>query len=334
MLTRLITQLCVIVTLAAAFSGLRGLEGNFLRSPVVGILAHPPTKYIPYPYVLEYNVKYLESVGIQAVPLHYDDPNLKSLLAKISGVLFTGGSLDADLRFGHPYVDAAKMIYDYAVDRYANNDPFPIFGICEGHQLLALLAAGTHEVILESQYTTRNVALPIKFVEKGGDMLKSLPRHVREILQTQNVTANIHSNGVPPEMWKTYKQLREQFKMTSTSEDPVNHKIFSASMESRAGRAPMYSVEFHPEMINYVWHPALTGALPKTAESALAANSLALFIGKIYRGKPHRFDDLTQLAKAFFRKESLLCPTGAVLVYGFCHYNISSHHSTTGWTLV
>ncbi|KAF4677701.1 hypothetical protein FOL47_010922 [Perkinsus chesapeaki] len=308
MLAHLLINLCIIAIPVAGHIGLRGLQGDFPRSPVVGILAHPPTKYVPHPYILEYN-----------------DPNLKSLLASISGVLFTGGSLDQDLRFGHPYVDAAKVIYDYAVDRYAKKDPFPIFGICQGHQLLALLAAGTHEAISEGNYTTNNVALPIKFVKAGGEMLKSLPRAVRKILETQNVTANIHSNGVPPEMWKIHKELRKQFKMTSTSEDPVNHKIFSASMESRLGRAPMYSVEFHPEMVSYVWHPALMKALAKTAESVLVANSVVLFIGKVFRDKPHRFKDSTALSKAFFRKDTFRCPTDAALIQGFCLYNISSY---------
>ncbi|KAF4653563.1 hypothetical protein FOL47_010439 [Perkinsus chesapeaki] len=274
----LFPQLYVVTITVTAHSGLRGSEEDFPRSPVVGILAHPPAGSTPYPYIREYNVKYLESAGVQVIPLHYQDPNLKSLLASISGVLFTGGSLDQDLRFGHPYVDAAKVIYDYAVDRYAKKDPFPIFGICQGHQLLALLAAGTHEVILEGHYTTNNVALPIKMVNGGGVMLSSLPSYVREILQTQNVTTHGHFNGVPPEMWNEYNQLREQFIMTSTSEDPANHRIFSASMESRPGKPPMYSVQFHPEMPAYVWHPTFMEALVKTAESAIVVSSLALFI--------------------------------------------------------
>ncbi|KAF4671573.1 hypothetical protein FOL47_001445 [Perkinsus chesapeaki] len=168
-------------------------------SPVVGVLAHPPVEQVDETFVMEYVVEFLESAGIQVVPLLYDDPYLESQLQLISGVYLPDGNVDVTL--DHPYVKAANAIYKYALKRHSEQDPFPLLGMCQGHQILAALAAGTADVIAKKAYTTTDVALSLNINGDGGEMLGSLPPNVRQILENKPVTANLHSDGVPPEMW-------------------------------------------------------------------------------------------------------------------------------------
>ncbi|KAF4673387.1 hypothetical protein FOL47_010633 [Perkinsus chesapeaki] len=311
----------IIITVADAIGG--GKFHNFSdytpRSPVVGVLALPPQGTLKGPFVSEFVVEFLEGAGIQVAPVLYDDPNLESLLSRLNGIYLSDGSID--ITFDHPYVKAASRIYQFALDRYSKDGPFPLIGFCQGHQILAALAAGTTDVILKHAYKTDDVALTLKIIGNGGRMLGSLPSNVKYILENNPVTPNLHRDGVPPGMWGAYKGLKDQFVMTSTSKDPYTQQDFSATMESQPGKPVMYGLQWHPEMIPYNWDPLVKKAIVKTEDSFLVSSSFSFFVGSLFRGKTHKFSNPRDLAKALVRSYPRLCEEDDV-VMGTCVYLI------------
>ncbi|KAF4662279.1 hypothetical protein FOL47_006333 [Perkinsus chesapeaki] len=319
-----LSTFCILAAMTRATNDTHNLRGSSDYepwSPVIGVLTHPGDLLGGSPFIMEYVVQYLESAGLQVVPLRYADPLIHWILPSISGVYFGEGDLDLNLE--GLYEQTAAKIYEYAVERHKQNDPFPLLGSCQGHQLLAALAAGTTDVIMKEKYETSDIALNLDIIGDGGTMLGSLPTEVQEILKTKAVTPNFHVNGVPPEMWDNYPSLREQFKLTSTSKDP-NGNVFSASMESQPGMPPMYSLQWHPEMVPYVWFYPLKDGLIKSKDAFRVSSSMSLFVAQLFRDKPHRFKSIKDLDSHLIRRSPLNCEKygGGSMVSGLCEYQV------------
>ncbi|KAF4672116.1 hypothetical protein FOL47_000887 [Perkinsus chesapeaki] len=323
-LFNILHRLCtLLVTVGAARLDDDTFDDYTPWSPVVGILVHPFVHNgtrLAGGFIPEHIPRFLESAGVQVAVLHEKEPHLESLLPLLSGVYFPDGVLDIDLN--QPYEQAALKIYNYAKKRHSENDSFPLIGICQGHQLLAALAAGTPDAISKNAYKSTNVSLPLQFVEDGGKMLGSLPADLKKILQTKPITYNNHDHGIPPEMWERFPGLNEQFMMTSTSEDPVSGRIFSATMESRPGKAPMYGIQFHSETVPYAWSPLVKSALVKTHESLRITTEISLFINSLFHDKPSRFGDIGQLQGLLVETYDLRCAVDTGAAEGRCFHHI------------
>jgi len=111
-----------------------------------------------YPhFTWETNVNFVHYAGSWAVPVKYnlEDEDLYALLDSINGVFFTGGATELfDLETGAPltytpYWKTAKKIFDYAKwKKDVHGIDFPLFGICQGYQLLNALANEGHSETL------------------------------------------------------------------------------------------------------------------------------------------------------------------------------------------
>jgi len=112
-----------------------------------------------YTYVIASYVKFLETGGARVIPIPYfaDQKTLKHLFESVNGILFTGGSIDLDINTPLPnrnesfnlYTSAANYLYSLAMEANDKGDYFPIWGTCQGFQLLHYLAAGFKNDVLE-----------------------------------------------------------------------------------------------------------------------------------------------------------------------------------------
>jgi gamma-glutamyl-gamma-aminobutyrate hydrolase PuuD len=82
------------------------------------------------------------------------DEDLYSLLKQLNGVYFTGGCLkliNPVTGEQHQYYKTAKKIFEYSIQMKDDQDiVFPLFGICQGFEVLGLLASGDKKDLLKT----------------------------------------------------------------------------------------------------------------------------------------------------------------------------------------
>ena len=151
----------------AKYNGNLDFDEFQVTQPVIGI----PTMKIfgesmysdtfNYPhFTWETNVDFVHYAGSWAVPIKYDmedDELLYSLLDSINGVFFTGGATELfDDVTGATLLDSkywitANKIFEYAKrQKDEKGVDFPLFGICQGFELLNALANEGHPETLST----------------------------------------------------------------------------------------------------------------------------------------------------------------------------------------
>ncbi|KAJ8037018.1 Gamma-glutamyl hydrolase [Holothuria leucospilota] len=148
-------------------------------------------------------------------------------------------------------------------------DYFPLWGVCQGFELMVLLAAGKSVLSsLESLDTNLNVTLSPDY--SGGKLLSSAPEEVLDALQTKRVTYNHHIHSLTPTNYAESVKLRSMFNVVATSENSEGRQFISmieGDMSSSIdgfvcdGRVatstpedyPFYGVQFHPEKTLFTW---------------------------------------------------------------------------------
>jgi len=193
------------------------------------------------------------------VPLPYTTPlnELKTILSSINGALFTGGAAS----FFNPdgtlttYAKAAETIYQEVVNAAKNNEIFPLWGTCLGHELLLTLASNNNQSVLTNGFDSENVSWPLipqpdtRSTSRLWSPL-SVPDDAWTIFTTENVTMNSHQAGVTPENFQGSKALMDTLKILAIGYDREG-KAFVSSTEGIT--LPLYSTQFHPEKPVFEW---------------------------------------------------------------------------------
>ena len=132
-----------------------------VSQPVIGIPTmklfdgmNMETDTFNYPhFTWETNVNFIHMAGSWAVPIRYDlsDEDLYELLGSINGVFFPGGATElferetGDVIPEAPFWKLATKIFDYAKEQKDEHGiDFPLFGICQGFELIHALANNGH----------------------------------------------------------------------------------------------------------------------------------------------------------------------------------------------
>eukprot|EP01047_Picozoa_sp_COSAG01_P061050 COSAG01_NODE_7570_length_3144_cov_2.131691_4_plen_335_part_00 len=228
---------------------------------------------------------WIAAAGGRVVPIRYDAPaaELERLFGSVNGVLFTGGETDIRL-LNSTYMRAAKQIFDLAVMAHASGDYVPLWGTCMGFQTLAVLAAGRADALTSRGVPAGNpgfdsdgINLPLRWAPNpragagglfwsrfaaglafangwspspgGGALPSAADTPALRYLTTENITTNLHHDGVEPSSFERIKALRDFFDIVSTNRD-LKGKEFVSTMEAASG-APIYGVQWHPERNAY-----------------------------------------------------------------------------------
>jgi gamma-glutamyl hydrolase len=160
--------------------------------PIIGILSQPATggkKYIAASYI-----KFVESAGARAVPIHYDsDPEtLRTLVGSVNGVLFPGGS--ASLANSSQYYQAGKVIYDAAVKANDAGSHLPLWGTCLGFEEMARLLSGDSDEILVRGFDSEDYPVPLTpandVAMSSSRIFAGMPPALMKAITTENITMN------------------------------------------------------------------------------------------------------------------------------------------------
>lgn len=130
------------------------------------------TEQFEYPhFTWETNVNFVHYAGSWVVAIRYDmeEEELYELLDQINGVFFTGGATYLfDDETGAPLMDSEYWITANRIFNYAKRQKdefgidFPLFGICQGFELLNALANEGHPETL-SEITIYGESRPVNW---------------------------------------------------------------------------------------------------------------------------------------------------------------------------
>ncbi|KAH3864030.1 gamma-glutamyl hydrolase A-like isoform X2 [Dreissena polymorpha] len=242
-----VTQFCSFLLLLVPVYGIV----NNVR-PIIGVLAQESDyNDLEYgdTYISADYFQYIEMAGARAVPVFVrkDDEYYSKMVQSLNGILFPGGDVGLISSY---MAKAAQAIYKQAIETNDAGHYFPLWGTCQGFQLLTALTAGKN---LLTNASAEDVALPLDFVNgfRSSRLYGSLPADIYEYLSTMNVTENFHHYGITPETMELTDSLYSFYNILSTNLD-VHGKRFVSSFEAK--HYPFYGTQFHPEKVSFQWN--------------------------------------------------------------------------------
>jgi gamma-glutamyl hydrolase len=173
--------------------------------PVIGILTQPEEVGLNRSaqnetYITSTYIKFIESVGGRVIPIHYTHSfsRIDELMSQVNGILFTGGDLDLvnpETGEYHPYTKLSLYIYQKAKELNDNGVYFPLWGTCQGHQMMMLLASEDKDIIkpTERWYKADYVTL---HDPRNSRLFKNFPDDLLAALASEPITYNIHHLGI------------------------------------------------------------------------------------------------------------------------------------------
>ncbi|CAG5115263.1 unnamed protein product [Candidula unifasciata] len=217
--------------------------------PIIGILTEPTTSLkFGDEYVEATYVHFLEMAGARVVPVRGKQPveYYQKLFSVINGVFFPGG--EADISTG-PYYQSGRYLYDMAIKANDAGDYFPIWGTCDGLQLLTYLTA-KKDVLQNTD--TENLTLPLQFQQgyQESRLFKDASDKLLGYLSSEAITQNNHHFSLLLHDYSNISTLNSFYRLISTSIGP-DQKEFVSTFE--AFKYPIYGVQWHPEKNIFLW---------------------------------------------------------------------------------
>ena len=223
--------------LAAVHKFTDGANVNSNEQPIIGIvtqavddsLVKANPKFADYQsYMMADYVQFMEGSGARVIPILDTELDAETLdkLGKINGVLFPGGAGDEQYKL------KAQFIYKQAIKMNDNGEFFPLWGICQGFEYLAMFAADAGDAVL-TKLESHDVSIPIKFEvdPEKTKMFHAAGKDAKLYEETPSAFMS-HTWGIDPKKFETDKGLAKMFTMTSTSYDCIHDSTFVSSMES------------------------------------------------------------------------------------------------------
>ena len=238
-------------------------------------------------------VKWLEAAGARVAPIPYDLPPAKfdALIGSLNGALITGGETDIK-QIGSAYMNATRRLYDHSLALHAAGEAWPLWGTCMGMQVLSILGANDPAVLLSHAYSSEGQLLPLSLTPAAASSRllcdSCLRNGAKAILTTQNVTVNLHHDGVPPSAFAPGSALAAAFTILSTNVD-TQGKAFVSTIEHASG-APIWGVQWHPERPQFEWKDSKSAVhFDHGADSIFAMFSVAARLVEEARKSTRRF---------------------------------------------
>jgi gamma-glutamyl hydrolase len=253
------------------------ISTNIVYIPKIAIFSNPhpdDQNDLSSEYVVGNYVRWLESAGAEVVVIHtwYSLEEIDEIMSKANGVLMQGGARTLDL--SSPWENKAKYILDKVIEINDNGKYFPLWGTCQGFELLHVLITGTTKVL--DKFNSWNIASPIQFnIEEItiSKMFANFSEKDFENLRNKPITQQFHHLGISPESYKKYQELKNFFKITSFGLDR-DSKVYIASVE--AINYPIYAIQFHPERTPF--DKAANDDIPQSTEALLISQKFGQFL--------------------------------------------------------
>ena len=242
-----------------------------------------------------YYFQWLEASGARAIIVPYDANSsiINTLLDSVNGWLFTGGGLEVDgLAFNSSYMKTAMAIYNGVL---AKNDAgifIPLHGTCQGMQVLSLLTSMNQSVMQYDAFDSENYTIPLDITQDGHHSSRLFsanfaPSDIVNVFMSENVTLNLHHDGVTPDAFYEDPKLPLFYVLASTNADR-NGKLFVSTME--ACSYPITATQWHPERPAFEWKQGMN--IPHSGDAITANAYIGQFFVSDARRNNQSFTDL------------------------------------------
>jgi len=264
--------------------------------PVIGIVTNPADGFDQYPedkfsYFYASYVKYLEQGGAQVVPIYYDLPHDKigSLLDKLNGVLFTGGSNEFEDKPGKLSEFGATLDYivNYVIQQNQKGKYYPLWGTCMGFQAIAGLIAKDFSILTGDCEGCHGVNKNNYWSNEYKSKLYSgLSEDLKQKMTNANLSVFYHQYMYHYDTFENTYPLNITLTPVTHSYDTRGVKYVS-SYESPS--MPIYGTQFHPEKNAFEWRASY--AMNRGYDAILLQQYYANFFVNEARKNTNTFPD-------------------------------------------
>jgi len=226
--------------------------------PILGILTQEldsvlssklPSRHNYSSYLASSYVEWAMSGGARVVPviIGRDEGYYRKIFDGINGLLLPGG--DAPLTGPGGYAEVGGLFYRWAKEANDQGDFFPVWGTCNGFELLTVLSSGDQSRLTDCD--SQDEAVPLMFYPGGelSNLFHAAPPDVMREIKEEKITINFHEHCLTPSNFSRF-EMGQFWRALSWNYDRKGLKYVS-SIEGR--KYPFIGVQFHPEKNIYEW---------------------------------------------------------------------------------
>lgn len=251
------------------------------------ILARLPKNHNYTSYIAASYVKWIESGGARAVPviIGRERSHYEQLFAGLNGLLLPGGS--APLVGPGGYAEVGRIFFDLAKQANDRGDFFPIWGTCNGFELLTVMSMQDDTSRLTDCYS-EDQASPLHLLPnwRRSKIYGKTPPHILNDLVNSPVTINFHRFCLTPTNFTRFG-LGDFWYSLSLNWD-TNGLEYISTIEAK--HYPFIGTQFHPEKNVFEWC-AKEVNIPHSQEAVNVANYFGRFFVRLARSSLHKFND-------------------------------------------
>lgn len=266
--------------------------------PIIGILSqeldpeldallpvgHNYTSYIAGSYV-----QWVEAGGARVVPviIGRDRGYYAELFQGLNGLLLPGGS--APLVGPGGYAEVGGIFFDMAVNSTNAGDPFPIWGTCNGFELLTVLSSQDHSRLTSCR--SEDMANPIHLLPAWtqSKIYGAAPKEILRKLTAEKVTINFHENCLTPANFTKYHL--DQFWSALSFNHDSSHLEYLSTIEAR--NYPFVGTQFHPEKNIFEWALNTVKNIPHSRHAVAVSLYFSTYFVNLARQSKHSFHNRT-----------------------------------------
>jgi len=268
--------------------------------PIIGILTQELddilTAKLPNEYQGKYSaylassyVQWIMSGGARVVPIIIgkNEDYYRKIFDGINGLLLPGGS--APLSGPGGYASVGGLFYQWAKEANDHGDFFPIWGTCNGFELLTVLSSKDTSRLTECD--SQDQAVPLNFYPdaENSNLFRSAPPDVMKEIKEERITINFHNHCLTPTNFTRFG-MEKFWNPLSWNRDRFSLEYIS-SIE--AIKYPFIGVQFHPEKNIFEWSEK-EPRIPHSRHAVHVSLYFASHFVNMARRNQHRFQDRYQ----------------------------------------
>eukprot|EP00092_Neocalanus_flemingeri_P026722 GFUD01028972.1.p1 GENE.GFUD01028972.1~~GFUD01028972.1.p1 ORF type:complete len:425 (-),score=119.57 GFUD01028972.1:266-1441(-) len=263
--------------------------------PIIGVLTQeldsvlnsklPPghnyTSYLAASYV-----QWVQAGGARAVPviIGREEEYYRQLFGSLNGLLLPGGS--APLTGDGGYAEVGELFFDWAKEANDNGDTFPIWGTCNGFELLTVLSSKDHSRLTDCD--SQDEAVPLIFLSgwEESNLFSSAPPDVIKEITEEKITINFHNHCLTPTNFTKYG-MEKFWNPLSYNYDRFN-LVYLSTIEAK--NYPFVGSQFHPEKNIFEWSER-EPRIPHSRHAVHVSLYFATHFVNLARQSSHTFPD-------------------------------------------
>merc|ERR1712215_218410 len=237
-------------------------------------------------YLAASYVQWVEAGGARVVPviIGQGEQYYRELFPHLNGLLLPGGSAPPTGEGGYAVVGG--LLYELAIQANDAGDTFPIWGTCNGFELLTVLSS--RDLSRLTNCDSQDQAVPLNFLPEWhySNLFSEAPSDVLREIAEEKITINFHDHCLTPTNFTKYGMGRF-WNALSYNYDRYNLEYIS-SIEAK--NYPFVGVQFHPEKNIFEWNRK-EPRIPHSSHAVHVSLYFATHFVNLARLSKHRFAD-------------------------------------------